>query len=83
MQALHINSKTGAKQYNTSSFQLCCAVKESMALEASARVAVTNAIENKEDLGRMLGTYILTTCKACLPFCTHIQGSPIVLACIA
>ena len=32
----------------------CCAA-ESMALEASARVAVTNAIENKEDLGRMLG----------------------------
>lgn len=28
---------------------------ESMALEASARVAVTNAIENKEDLGGMLG----------------------------
>ena len=30
-----------------------------MALEASARVAVTNAIENKEDLGHMLGTHLL------------------------
>jgi len=26
-----------------------------MALESSARVAVTNAIENKDDLGQMLG----------------------------
>ena len=27
-----------------------------MALEASARIAVTNAIDKKEDLGQMLGT---------------------------
>jgi len=35
---------------------LLASAAESMALEASARVAVTNAIENKEDLGGMLGT---------------------------
>lgn len=38
-----------------------CLAAESMALEASARVAVTNAIENKDDLGRMLGTCLLTS----------------------
>lgn len=46
-----------------------------MALEASARVAVTNAIENKEDLGRMLGdaTYMLTNILA-LSDCLCKQG---------
>lgn len=33
-----------------------------MALESSARVAVSNAIENKQDLGEMLGMLLL-----CLP----------------
>ena len=32
-----------------------CNGAEHMALESSARVAVTNAIENKDDLGQMLG----------------------------
>lgn len=41
---------------STCSYNVSSAVTESMALEASARVAVTNAIENKEDLGGMLGT---------------------------
>lgn len=36
-----------------------------MALEASARVAVTNAIENKGDLGGMLGKCTRLP-KACL-----------------
>lgn len=47
-----------------------CDVTESMALEASARVAVTNAIENKEDLGGMLGMYPLCRCIACFIFST-------------
>lgn len=29
-----------------------------MALESSARVAVSNAVENREDLGRMLGKHV-------------------------
>ena len=40
-----------------------CLAAESMALEASARVAVTHAIENKDDLGRMLGTHLLCTTR--------------------
>lgn len=37
-----------------------------MALEASARVAVSNAIENKDDLGRMLGTRTSPSAYPCL-----------------
>ena len=37
-----------------------CNGAEHMALESSARVAVTNAIENKDDLGQMLGKATIT-----------------------
>ena len=53
-----------------------------MALEASARVAVTNAIENKEDLGRMLGMYLLCSCTACFIISIPVSDSPIV-TCLA
>ena len=46
-----------------------------MALEGSARVAVTNAIENKEDLGRMLGKYLPTTMQSMLAFLHTCTGS--------
>lgn len=53
-----------------------------MALEGSARVAVTNAIENKEDLERMLGKYLPTTMQSMLAFLhtctgTHVQAHPL------
>lgn len=40
-----------------------CDSADSMALEASARIAVTNAIDNKEDLGQMLGEHCLASAQ--------------------